>query len=289
MFFIYNNDPSYKDGEHWRLMMKMSKDQLFCFDSFGSSSFNQQIPLPFLNCSVIFENATVIDSNECIETLSLNYNEVNLTIENFKQNIKQNTQFYYFTKFLRHYSTKNNLQNVLISYNRLPYQKPSTVLCGAWCAYFAWRFFIDIIYKYKQEYQLTHFKYVLKTHFEESVYLNLPFKIYVKETFLKYCDPIAKHAFLIDLEEQKFEFKDTPNTETPLDVGKMVAQETNILKNNQLNDVVKHFDLLRTQENLQSTFINSKDLSKLPVYWLNKSVNTPHQNEQLVSLQKRMI
>ena len=111
-FFIYNNDLSYKDGEHWRLMMRISKDHLFCFDSFGSSSFNQLIPLPFLNCSVIFENATVIDSNECIVTLSLNYNEVNLTIENLKQNIKQNTQFYYFTEFLRHHFTENNLQNV---------------------------------------------------------------------------------------------------------------------------------------------------------------------------------
>ena len=89
---------------------------------------------------------------------------------------------------------------------------------------------------------MTHFKNVLKTHFEESVYSNLPFKIYVKETFLKYCDPLAKHAFLIDLEEQKFEFKDIPNTETPFDVGKMVVQETNILKNNRLKDVLKHFD-----------------------------------------------
>ena len=146
----------------------MSKDHLFCFDSFGSSSFNQQIPLLFLSCSVIFENATVINSNECIESLSLNYNEVNLTIENLKQNIKQNTQFYYFTEFLRHYSTENNLQNVLISYNCLPYQKPSTVLCGAWFAYFARRFFIDIIYKYKQENQLTHFKYVLKNSFKRK-------------------------------------------------------------------------------------------------------------------------
>ena len=79
---------------------------------------------------------------------------------------------------------------------------------------------------------MTHFKYVLKTHFEESVYSNLPFKIYIKGTFLKYCDPIAIHAFLIDSGEQMFEFKDTPNTETPLDVSKMVAQETNFLKNN---------------------------------------------------------
>ena len=63
----------------------------------------------------------------------------------------------------------------------------------------------------------------------------------------------------------------------------------NILKNNQLKDVLKHFDLIRTQENLQSIFIDSKDLSKLPVYWLNESVNTLHQNEQLVYLQKRMI
>ena len=91
------------------------------------------------------------------------------------------------------------------------------------------------------------------------------------------------------MEEQKFKFKDAPNTETPLDVSKMVAQETNILKNNQLKDVLKHFGLLRTQENPQSTFLNSKDLSKFPVYWLNESVNTLHQNEQLVSLQKRMV
>ena len=109
----------------------------------------------------MLENATVTDSNECIETLSLNYNEVNLTISGLKQNIRHNTQFYYFTEFLQQYSTENNLQNVFISYNSLPYRKPSTVLCGAWCAYFAWRFFIDIIYIYKQEYQLTHFKCVL--------------------------------------------------------------------------------------------------------------------------------
>ena len=94
---------------------------------------------------------------------------------------------------------------------------------------------------------------------------------------------------MIDLEEQKFEFKDSPNTETPLDVSKMVTQETNVLKYNQLKDVLKRFNLLRTQENLSSTFINSKDLSKFVVYWLNVSVNTLHQNEQLVSLQKRMI
>ena len=128
----------------------MFKDHLFCFDSFGSSSFNQQIPLPFLNYSVIFENATVIDSNEYIETLSLNYNEVNLTIENLKQNIKQNTQLYYFTEFLRHYSTENNFQNVLMSCNRLPYQKPSTVLCGAWCAYFAF-YFLFILFTNKNK------------------------------------------------------------------------------------------------------------------------------------------
>ena len=30
------------------------------------------------------------------------------------------------------------------------------------------------------------------------------------------------------MEEKKFEFKDSPNTETPLDVIKMVAQEINI-------------------------------------------------------------
>ena len=60
----------------------------------------------------------------------------------------------------------------------------------------------------------------------------------------------SQTRFLIDLEEQKFEFKDTPNTETPLDVNKMVAQETNIFKNNQLKDFLKHFDLLHTQENL---------------------------------------
>ena len=111
---------------------------------------------------------------------------------------------------------------------------------------------------------------------------------YVKETFLKYCDPLAKRAVLNDLEEKKFEFKDIPNIEIPLDINKMVAQEISILKNNQIKDVLKYFDLLRTQENLQSTF-DSKDLLKLPVYWLNESVNTLHQNEQLVSLQKRMI
>ena len=184
-FFICNSNPSYKDGEHLQLIMRLSEDHLFGFDSFGSSSFNQKIPLSFINCNVIFENATAIDSNKYIEMLSLNYNEVNLTIE---QNINQNTQFYYFTEFLPDYSTENNLKNVLISCNCLPYQKPSTVLCGAWCAYFAWQLFIDIIYKYKQEtltLTLTHFKYVLKTHFEESVYQNLPFKIYITETFLK--------------------------------------------------------------------------------------------------------
>ena len=133
-------------------MMRMSKNHLFCFDSFGSSSFNQLIPLPSLKCSLIFEKATVIDSNEFIETLSLNYNEINLTIKNLNQNIKQNTQLYYFTEFLRHFFTENNLQNVLISYNCLPHQKPSTALCGAWCAYFAWLFFIDVIYKYEEEY-----------------------------------------------------------------------------------------------------------------------------------------
>ena len=36
----------------------------------------------------MFENATVINSNECVETLSLNYNEVDLTIKVRKQNIK---------------------------------------------------------------------------------------------------------------------------------------------------------------------------------------------------------
>ena len=146
-FFIFNSDPSYKDGEHWRLMMRMSKDHLYCFDSLDPAVLINKYPYRFLKRSVIFENATVIDSNECIETLSLNYNEVNLTIKNLKQNIKQNTEFYHFTEFLRYYSTEKNLQNVLKSYNRLPYQKPSTVLCGAWCAYFAWGFFIDIIYK----------------------------------------------------------------------------------------------------------------------------------------------
>ena len=69
----------------------------------------------------------------------------------------------------------------------------------------------------------------------------------------------------------------------------MVGQEINILKNNQLKDILKHFDMIRTQEILQSTLFNPKDLSKLPVYWLNESVNTLHQNEKLVSLQKRMI
>ena len=52
---------------------------------------------------------------------------------------------------------------------------------------------------------------------------------------------------------------------------------------------MKQFDLLHTQENLQSTFIDFKDLSKILVYWLNESVNTLHQNEQLVFLQKRII
>ena len=69
----------------------------------------------------------------------------------------------------------------------------------------------------------------------------------------------------------------------------MVAQEINILKNNQLKDVLKHFDMLRAQENLQSTFVNSKDLSKLPVYWSIESANTLHQNKQLIYFQKRII
>ena len=176
----------------------------------------------------MFENATVINSNECIETLSLNYNEVNLTIEGLKKNMKQKTQLYYFTEFLQHYSTENNLQNVLISYHRLPYQKPLTVLCGAWCGYFAWRIFIDIIFKYKEEYQLIHFKYLLKTHFKESVNQNLPFKIYIKDIFLKYCDRLAKQAFLDDLDGQKIEFDETPNTETSLNVKNMIRDEINM-------------------------------------------------------------
>ena len=95
---------------------------------------------------------------------------------------------------------------------------------------------------------------MLKTHFEEIVHQKLPFKIDDKDNFLKYCDPSANRAFF-------YNFDETPNTESSLHVKNMVSEELSILKNSHLKDFLKHFDFIRTQENLQSTFIDNKDLS----------------------------
>ena len=46
-FFIYNTNPSYKNGEHWRLLMRISENTLFCFDSFGTDSIQDQIPAQY--------------------------------------------------------------------------------------------------------------------------------------------------------------------------------------------------------------------------------------------------
>ena len=250
---------------------------MFCFDSFGKQSFDGQIPLSFLTCNVIFENASLVNTNSYIDSLSLNYNEINTTLQDSKKDLKLNTQFYYFSQFIKQFSYENNVQNLTVSYNRLPYQRHDTVLCGGWCAYFASLFFQHFD-KIKQNIDLSYFKHIFASHFQEiNVFdqrLIFEFRNFIRHVFLKYCDITAKKAFLYDIQDKEEKeistyLHNSRSSSFEFNPIRIFENEINILQNNENKALLKQFDWLRTEQNTHnSSFLHENDLNKLPFYWI---------------------
>jgi len=291
-FFIYNSDSSHKDGTHWRLMMRLSDDTLFCFDSFGRKSFSSQIPQRLQSNINLMETTHEQCINETLNLIVVNYNDLEYTNAMQKMNLKD-SQEKWFMFFCRHFTEENNLSSVNIVYNRLTYQNDDSSLCGPWILYVlhclyakhdtrAW----DLITLDMINSILKHYFFDVNENFEIHTTAThlLPFFHFVKQEFWKYADRVAKKLFnqdfkiISNMQKKQSMIMDLYN---PIKIKHanvdIYAEE--IEKNNAIYDFLRDLDLLRVRCE-SGVMISDETLNKIPQALMETNMKRKEQEQK---------
>ena len=280
-FFIYNNQSSQKNGEHWRAMIKLNRSTFFCFDSFGENSVLQQIPFIFMSNGNLFESASVDSYNNNIGKIFLNYNELEFTKKttNLNKHLKKNSEFKWFSKFINIYGQTNNLQSITILYNKLQIQQNDSSTCGVWAAFFINEIFNTPFFKEYGYFSINDIDTVLQLNFPpdqfqydgEMTKIKLfPFHNFLRYKFMKYCDTTAKKEFKRDLTYPSRLSKNYYNEiyvntyKEENNVNEKDIYEHLVKSNNNTRDVLKEFDLLRTANINNDGLLTDYNLNAIP-------------------------
>ena len=215
-FFIYNSDSSKKDGTHWRMIMRIENDMLFCFDSLGRDSFKAQLPN-----SIQYNRSLLEYSNEenllpTVNCFCINYNNIEYSSVIHNLHLKD-SQEKWFTLFCKNYTQTHNLDTVNVAFNVQTYQDGESSLCGPWILYFL-KLLLNADRVMNIDLDLVDA--VLNTYFFDISYnVNMdvtinnlaPFFNFVKKDFWSYADITAQKLFLTDF--QLFERQNVMETE----------------------------------------------------------------------------